>query len=872
MNISRFFGSTNREALRQVRLALGPDALIVSNRRVNGGVEILATDATSLPPGMADAIPLTQVPDQPGYPQPGQPGQPPLERPSATGFQPGFNPSTLPSGATGAPVPPPSHRVSPQAAYAQAAAAAASAYPSAGSMAAGNPLGNPPGYPGTAQGLFAEAGTQSGNPLEVMSAIGELRGALENRIDELMWGNQLRRVPQAVTLFQTLLGFGFSTALLRALLKRLPEHLSPKAAFQWARSELIKNLPVLDSEASLWVPGQVIALVGPTGVGKTTTIAKLAARCVRRSGAESLVMITTDTYRIGAHEQLKIYGQMLRVPVHVVQNALELRQVVASVRPDQTILIDNIGISQRDRYVTEQAAMLAAAGRAVYRLLVLNASSHGDTLDEVARNYTRDGGTPLKGCIITKIDEASRPGAVLDTVIRYKLPIHYVSNGQKVPENLVFPSAEDLIDSAMVQSAQSKALFAPSEADFAALMAMSQSPAEQKAAQFDVRRRQLLPGLLSMLSDTDIRLSSDDLLKASAFVDEQVAVRQSMGLWQHLTGTNAALLPTLDITSMIRQLLKAAQTEFAQSGSRVMLAVHDQVGILGATGEKGRLRGTLLASDTGEPWVTPLQQCGFSDGWLSSCGAAFETTPPINELIAHQVHWLRGQSLQAPVVHVFDGGTPQLWRQLHVRGVNWLVQVPGSTRVHVDGTATFITPIIKQMAHHPLVALPVTQASDQLGGEPAHNVIVWAGESMVDLQARQQHDLPIRVVSVRVLNRTDGTVLKTLSGITNMTAEQASLETVASWLLARNELKSVMRHVARAYELLSQAAPSAHRQAHVLASVQCALAAWVLQQGPNVGVGRQVAEALVGKPGLPATSVVPALFKLFSLKEMLAQD
>src|SRR5690606_10071335 len=111
--------------------------------------------------------------------------------------------------------------------------------------------------------------------------------------------------------------------------------------------------------------GRAIALVGPTGVGKTTTIAKLAARCVKRSGPGSLVLLTTDTYRIGAHEQLKIYGQMLRVPVHVVQDIDELRQIVQGIRPDQTILIDNVGISQRDKYIAEQAAMLAGAGRQV---------------------------------------------------------------------------------------------------------------------------------------------------------------------------------------------------------------------------------------------------------------------------------------------------------------------------------------------------------------------------------------------------------------------------------------------------------------------------------------------------------------------------
>src|SRR5690606_22957401 len=164
MNISRFFGSTNREALRQVRLALGPDAMIVSNKRVNGGVEILATDPTS--------------PDA-------DPGQAPAAMPQQT----------------------------------QTQAAAYSARP---------PAQDP--------------------RLEVMSAIGEMRGALEGRIDELLWGNQLRRAPQAVSLFQTLLGFGFSTALLRAMLKRLRERLSAKASFQWARNELVTHLPVIDRE------------------------------------------------------------------------------------------------------------------------------------------------------------------------------------------------------------------------------------------------------------------------------------------------------------------------------------------------------------------------------------------------------------------------------------------------------------------------------------------------------------------------------------------------------------------------------------------------------------------------------------------------
>src|SRR5699024_1658479 len=179
--------------MRQVRLALGPEALIVSNKRVNGGVEILATDQTSL---------------------------------SEEGVQ---------------------------------------------------DLAAPASYVDAPDAAYHPAATGDQN---LLGAIGELRGSLENRIDELLWGSQLRRAPQAVTLFQSLLRFGFSTALLRAMLKRLPDPCAMHAAFRWARNELVKHLPVLSSEDVLWQPGLTLALVGPTGVGKTTTIAKLAARCV----------------------------------------------------------------------------------------------------------------------------------------------------------------------------------------------------------------------------------------------------------------------------------------------------------------------------------------------------------------------------------------------------------------------------------------------------------------------------------------------------------------------------------------------------------------------------------------------------------------
>ncbi|RQS16798.1 flagellar biosynthesis protein FlhF [Burkholderia sp. Bp8998] len=291
----------------------------------------------------------------------------------------------------------------------------------------------------------------------VMHELGAMRGMMEEQFDSLMWHDRQRRSPVHGALTKHLFSAGFSAQLVRMLVDNLPSGDGAQTfeqAAEWAQSVLAANLPVLESEDALMERGGVFALMGPTGVGKTTTTAKLAARCVMRFGASKVALLTTDSYRIGGHEQLRIFGKILGVPVHAVKDAGDLELALSELRNKHIVLIDTIGMSQRDRALSDQIAMLHGANAPVQRLLLLNATSHGDTLNEVVQAYRgagehSHGPTPdLAGCILTKLDEATHLGGVLDTVIRYKLPVHYVSTGQKVPENLYVASTKFLLKSA----------------------------------------------------------------------------------------------------------------------------------------------------------------------------------------------------------------------------------------------------------------------------------------------------------------------------------------------------------------------------------------------------------------------------------------
>ena len=197
------------------------------------------------------------------------------------------------------------------------------------------------------------------------------------------------------------------------------------------------------SDDNLLSRGGVVALVGPTGVGKTTPIAKLAARYAMEYGAEHIALVTTDSYRIGAHEQLATYGRILGCPVRAAKDADELAAVLYQLRHKHFVLLDTAGMGQRDLRLTEQLnTLMQTQGERIRSLLVLPATAQRSVLQETVEHFRR---IPLSGTILTKLDESLSLGEVMSVTIQNALPISYITDGQRVPEDIRIASRENLV-------------------------------------------------------------------------------------------------------------------------------------------------------------------------------------------------------------------------------------------------------------------------------------------------------------------------------------------------------------------------------------------------------------------------------------------
>lgn len=420
MNVKKFYADTARDALRLVREELGPDAVILSNHRVGDKIEIMAAPAADVaaiatsgggtaPQRQRQAAPPAYTPPPAVEPRPYLfPGQTPKTAPQRQGSGLKFEVEEVP-----------------------------------------------------------EPATDSENLRELEQEIKFLRNMLEGQLASFAWGEIGRRQPAKLELMRRLLAAGFSPALARQLLEKMPAGFDSTKGLPWLKSTLINNLRVVAKGHDIVDAGGVYALVGPTGVGKTTTVAKLAARCTLKFGANQVALITTDSFRIGAHEQLRIYGKILGIPVYAVKEEGDLQFTLSDVRDKHLVLIDTVGMSQRDQRVAEQVAFLCGNSREVKRLLLLSGNAQGSTLDDVVAAYR---GAGLDGCILTKIDEGVNIGTALDVIIRHRLLLHYVTNGQRVPEDLHLANPIYLVDRVFKQAGEQTA-FTPEEEEFPLVVA-----------------------------------------------------------------------------------------------------------------------------------------------------------------------------------------------------------------------------------------------------------------------------------------------------------------------------------------------------------------------------------------------------------------
>lgn len=401
MNARKFIAASSREALQLVRAELGQDAVILSNRKVHDGVEIVALSGNDLA-----QLNETRI------------RAPHAEQPR-------------PRKSSGV-----SERALNQAATLGAKVLAAEA----------------------ARGAPAQPSNEA---QQLMRELKSMHEKMQEQMAGMAWSTLQQQDPQRSGLLRDLVNAGFSPALSRLLLDSMPR----EADIDWVKRILAHNLRVATKQEDVVARGGVYALVGPTGVGKTTTTAKLAARAVVRYGADKVALVTTDSYRVGAFEQLRIYAKILGVAVHAVRDANDLKLTLSGLRHKHLVLIDTMGVGQRDSRVEEQTRMFEQV--AVKRLLLLNATSAGSTLDEVVRRY---GGADVVGCIPTKLDEAAQLGTVLDAVARHKLALHYIASGQRVPEDLHEVNLDYLLHRAFKEIGK-PSVFAVPEMDFPAFMA-----------------------------------------------------------------------------------------------------------------------------------------------------------------------------------------------------------------------------------------------------------------------------------------------------------------------------------------------------------------------------------------------------------------
>ena len=268
-----------------------------------------------------------------------------------------------------------------------------------------------------------------------------LRRMMENELSGISWQEMGHHRPESRELFRQLMSMGLSSAIAERLMKAS----ASVGGFeqQWKKALYYLSAEISVTGDDLAERGGITAVVGPTGVGKTTSIAKLAARYCMKHGNRHVAMISTDNYRIGAREQLHTYGRILNVPVRTASNAEELMETLNAFIDKRFILIDTAGMSHQDEKLIQQLDLLEGAGRPITRYLALSATTD---ISALRRAVTTFAPIQADACLVTKTDEAASLGAVLSVLIESQLPVAYYTDGQKVPEDMHVAYANPLVN------------------------------------------------------------------------------------------------------------------------------------------------------------------------------------------------------------------------------------------------------------------------------------------------------------------------------------------------------------------------------------------------------------------------------------------
>jgi flagellar biosynthesis protein FlhF len=386
----KIIAATTTEALKLVREQVGGDALVLSTRDTPEGVEIVAISPDAL--AKLSQRPETKVA--------------PVSNPSA-------NNAHSSSSSFNAP-----------------ASAPTNVFKS----------------PGTGYSNNAPAPSLSGSASEdkrvdkLLAEFSEVKQLLQTHLSARAWDDMQAQSTEKAEALRILLNAGFSPQLCGEIADQLSSQ-GPSDAPLMDRLQVLleSKIQTLDP-LSVFDPGGVFAFIGPTGVGKTTAIAKIAARCVLRYGRDQLALLTTDTFRIGAQEQLKVYAKIIGVPVVSLRDSDDLASKLSSMKDRRVILLDTAGVSQRDTQMLEQSQLLLEGAPALKRILVMSSTTDLRTQEDVILMYQmaekNEKSRAVTAAIITKTDEAAQIGPVLDCLIRHQLPLMFLANGQRVPEDL----------------------------------------------------------------------------------------------------------------------------------------------------------------------------------------------------------------------------------------------------------------------------------------------------------------------------------------------------------------------------------------------------------------------------------------------------